>query len=53
MELRISGVAKATNRRRTELSQQALVNTLLSEKQAVQQQNVQPVMQLQNWGGKK
>ena len=56
MELRINDNAKLNNRRRTAMSQQSLVNTLLSEKQAIQQQNVQPVAQpapVQNWGGKK
>ncbi len=54
MELKISNVAKLNNRERTAMSQQSLVNTLLAEKQPTQPQpqNVQPVMQLQNWGGK-
>lgn len=43
MELKISNGAKANNRERTAMSQQALVNTLLSEKQAVQPQPAQPV----------
>ena len=33
MELRISNNAKVNNRKRTEMSQQSLVNALLSEKQ--------------------
>ena len=36
MELKISSAAKANNKERTAMSQQSLVNTLLSEKQAVQ-----------------
>lgn len=55
MELKISNNAKVNNRERTAMSQQSLVNTLLSEKQAVQPQpqNIQPVQPVQNWGGKK
>ena len=52
MELKISNNAKANNRERTAMSQQALVNTLLSEKQAVQPQpqNIQPVQPVKEWG---
>ena len=52
MELRISNNAKANNRERTAISQQSLVNTLLSEKQAVQPQpqNIQPVQPVKEWG---
>ena len=56
MELKISNNAKANNRERTAMSQQSLVNTLLSEKQAVAQpqpQNMQPVRPVTEWGGKK
>lgn len=54
MKLQISNNAKKDKQTRTAMSQQALVNTLLSEKQAVNpnsqpQQNIQPVSQ---WGGK-
>lgn len=54
MKLQISNNAKVNNKKRTAMSQQALVNALLSEKQAVQPQpqNVQPVQPVQNWGGK-
>ena len=54
MELKISNVSKKNKQTRTAMSQQALVNTLLSEKQAVQpqQQNIQPVQPVQSWGGK-
>lgn len=53
MELKISNNAKKDKQTRTAMSQQALVNTLLSEKQAVQpQQNIQPVQPVQSWGGK-
>ena len=54
MELKISNVAKVNNKERTAMSQQALVNALLSEKQptAQPQQNVQPVQPAQSWGGK-
>ena len=54
MELKISNNAKVNNRERTAMSQQSLVNSLLSEKQAVQP--AQPIAQpapVQNWGGKK
>ena len=54
MELKISNNAKVNNKERTEVSQQALVNSLLNEKQAVQPVaqpvNVQPVTE---WGSKK
>ena len=55
MELRISNNAKVNNIERTAMSQQSLVNSLLNEKQAVQpqQQNIQPVQPVQNWGGKR
>ena len=36
MELKISDVAKINNKERTAMSQQALVNSLLSEKQPTQ-----------------
>ena len=36
MELKISNNAKVNNRERTAMSQQALVNSLLSEKQPTQ-----------------
>ena len=52
MELKISNNAKANNKERTEMSQQALVNTLLAEKQAVQSP-AQPVAQpapVTEWG---
>lgn len=54
MELKISNNAKKDKQTRTAMSQQALVNTLLSEKQptAQPQQNVQPVQPAQSWGGK-
>ena len=42
MELKISNNAKVNNKKRTAMSQQALVNALLSEKQAVQPNNSQP-----------
>ena len=53
MELRISNNAKVGNKERTAMSQQSLVNTLLSEKQPVQTQPVQPIAQpapVQTWG---
>ena len=54
MELKISNVSKINNKERTAISQQALLNSLLAERQAVQpQQNIQPVQPVQNWGGKK
>lgn len=54
MELKISNNAKKDKQTRTAMSQQALVNMLLSEKQAVQPQpnNVQPAQPVQQWGGK-
>ena len=55
MELKISDKAKKDKTDRTSMSQQSLVNTLLSEKQAVQP-IAQPIAQpapVQNWGGKK
>lgn len=54
MELKISNNAKVNNKERTAISQQALVNMLLSEKQAVQPQpsNVQPVQPVTEWGRK-
>ena len=57
MKLQISNNAKKDNKIRTAMSQQALVNTLLSEKQATNnsqppQPNIQPVQPVQNWGGK-
>ena len=52
MELKISNNAKVNNKNRTAMSQQSLVNTLLSEKQAVQPQpqNIQPVQPVKEWG---
>ena len=53
MELRISNVAKKDKADRTAMSQQSLVNVLLSEKQPVQSP-AQPVAQpapVKNWGG--
>lgn len=54
MELMISNNAKKDKAGRTAISQQALVNSLLAEKQAVQPiaqpVNVQPVTE---WGSKK
>ena len=53
MELKISNNAKVNNRERTAMSQQSLVNALLSEKQPAQA--VQPIAQpspVQSWGGK-
>ena len=53
MELRISDNAKVNNRERTAMSQQSLVNALLSEKQPTQPS--QPVAQpapVREWGGK-
>ena len=53
VELKISNNAKANNRERTAMSQQALVNTLLSEKQAVRPQPAQHIAQpapVQTWG---
>ena len=51
MELKISNNAKVNNKERTNMSQQALVNALLSEKQAVQP--VKPIVQpapVKEWG---
>ena len=55
MTLEISNNAKVNNKERTAMSQQSLVNTLLSEKQAVQPQpqNIQSVRPVTEWGGKK
>ena len=53
MELKISNNARVNNKERTAMSQQSLVNTLLSEKQAVQSQPVQPTAQpapVKEWG---
>ena len=55
MELKITNNAKLNNGKRTAMSQQALVNTLLSEKQPTQPA-AQPIAQpapVKNWGGKK
>ena len=52
MELKISNNAKKDKAGRTEMSQQALVNALLAEKQAVQpvaQPTAQPAP-VQKWG---
>ena len=52
MELKISNNAKANNKERTAMSQQSLVNALLSEKQAMQpiaQPTVQPAP-VKEWG---
>ena len=51
MKLEITNRAKVNNRERTAMSQQSLVNSLLSEKQAVQP--VKPIVQpapVQKWG---
>lgn len=52
MELKISNNAKVNNEKRTAMSQQALVNALLSEKQPTQPQpvNVQSVKPVTEWG---
>lgn len=53
MKLQISNNAKKDKQTRTAMSQQALVNSLLSEKQATQPQTAQPVQQPQpvtEWG---
>ena len=52
MELKISNNAKVNNRERTAMSQQSLVNSLLSEKQPVAQP-AQPIAQpapVKTWG---
>lgn len=54
VELKISNNAKVNNKERTAMSQQSLVNVLLSEKQPTQPP-AQPIAQpapVQNWGGK-
>ena len=53
MELKISNNAKVNNRERTAMSQQSLVNALLSEKQPTQTQPIQPTAQpapVKEWG---
>ena len=53
MKLEISNGSKKDKADRTAMSQQSLVNTLLSEKQAVQPQPAQPVAQpapVKTWG---
>ena len=54
MELKISNNAKANNKERTAMSQQSLVNALLSEKQPTQPtQPAQPIAQpapVKEWG---
>ena len=52
MELKISNNAKKDKADRTAMSQQALVNSLLSEKQAVQPpaQSVAQPAPVQKWG---
>ena len=53
MELKISNNAKANNKERTAMSQQSLVNALLSEKQPTQPQPIQPTTQpapVKEWG---
>lgn len=56
MKLEISNRSRSNNEKRTAMSQQSLVNSLLDEKQAVQPvaqpQNIQQVQPVQNWGGK-
>lgn len=52
MKLEINNRAKVNNKERTAMSQQALVNTLLSEKQPAQPAT-QPIVQpapVQKWG---
>ena len=52
MKLEITNKAKVNNKERTAMSQQSLVNALLSEKQAVQpvaQPTAQPAP-VQTWG---
>lgn len=55
MTLQISNNAKVNNKERTAMSQQQLVNALLSEKQPVAN-NTQPVQNtvepVKTWGGK-
>lgn len=53
MELRISNAAKKDKADRTAMSQQSLVNSLLSEKQPVAQPPAQPIAQpapVKTWG---
>lgn len=51
MELKISNNAKKDKNTRTAMSQQALVNLLLSEKQAAQPQPAQNAVQpVTKWG---
>lgn len=57
MELKISNNAKKDKENRTAMSQQALVNLLLSEKQAVKPNNTQPqqnnnIQPVTEWGRK-
>lgn len=52
MELKISNKAKVNNKERTAMSQQSLVNALLSEKQPTQP-TTQPAVQpapVKTWG---
>ena len=44
---------KANNKERTAISQQQLVNALLSEKQPTQPQPIQPVQPVSQWGNNK
>lgn len=56
MTLEINNKAKVNNEKRTSMSQQSLVNALLSEKQPTQpvaQPITQPVKPVTEWGGKK
>ena len=51
MELKISNNAKVNNRERTAMSQQSLVNALLSEKQPTQPQPVtNAIKPVTEWG---
>lgn len=54
MKLQISNNAKKDKQTRTAMSQQALVNSLLSEKQPVQAQpapqQAQPIQPVTEWG---
>lgn len=54
MKLQISNNAKKDKQTRTAMSQQALVNALLSEKQVVQPNNSQPqqntIQPVNEWG---